>query len=172
MRLFHPLALAIAVVILSGCASGVQKLRKIDPSMSIVDVATSANATEVLQLPACHFSVRFPAKPTIQRLSVPAADQNVPWSSAILKSTEGVFRHECVCVRGMNVGRIDASFVKKRMTAFARANGLSNFGFKSLSFRDGVALDVHFISSLPVKQRPACMAWTDKTPVQMVWAES
>ncbi len=38
MRLFRPLALAIAVVILSSCASGVQKLRKIDPGMSIADV--------------------------------------------------------------------------------------------------------------------------------------
>ena len=31
-------------------------------------------------------------------------------------------------------------------------------------------LDVHFISSLPVKQRPACTAWADKRPVQSVWA--
>jgi pimeloyl-ACP methyl ester carboxylesterase len=31
-------------------------------------------------------------------------------------------------------------------------------------------LDVHFISSLPVKQRLACTAWADKMPVQMVWA--
>jgi hypothetical protein len=38
MRLFRPLALAIAVVILSGCASGLQKLRKIDPGMSMTDV--------------------------------------------------------------------------------------------------------------------------------------
>jgi hypothetical protein len=38
MRLFRPLALAIAVVILSGCASGLQKLRKIDPGMSTTDV--------------------------------------------------------------------------------------------------------------------------------------
>jgi hypothetical protein len=33
-------------------------------------------------------------------------------------------------------------------------------------------LDVCFISSLPVMQRPACMAWADKRPVQIVWAVS
>jgi hypothetical protein len=38
MRFFRFLSLVIAVVILSGCASGVQKLRKIDPGMSLVDV--------------------------------------------------------------------------------------------------------------------------------------
>lgn len=38
MRFFRFLPLVIAVVILSGCASGVQKLRKIDPGMSLVDV--------------------------------------------------------------------------------------------------------------------------------------
>ena len=32
-------------------------------------------------------------------------------------------------------------------------------------------LDVHFISSPPVKQRPACMAWADKRLVQSVEAE-
>ncbi len=32
-------------------------------------------------------------------------------------------------------------------------------------------LDVHFISSLPVKRRPACTAWADKTPVQIVEVE-
>ncbi len=32
-------------------------------------------------------------------------------------------------------------------------------------------LDVRFISSLPVMQRPACMAWADKRRVQIVWAE-
>ena len=31
-------------------------------------------------------------------------------------------------------------------------------------------LDVHFISSLPVMQRPACKVWADKRPVQIVWA--
>jgi hypothetical protein len=31
-------------------------------------------------------------------------------------------------------------------------------------------LDVHFLSSLPVKQRPTCTVWADKRPVQMVWA--
>ncbi len=35
-----------------------------------------------------------------------------------------------------------------------------------------VTLDVHFISSLPVKQRPACTAWADKRPAQIVEAES
>ena len=30
------------------------------------------------------------------------------------------------------------------------------------------ALDVHFISSLPVMQRPACTAWADKRHVQIV----
>ena len=29
-------------------------------------------------------------------------------------------------------------------------------------------LDVHFISSLPVMQRPACTAWADKRHVQIV----
>ena len=33
-------------------------------------------------------------------------------------------------------------------------------------------LDVRFISSLPVMQRPACKAWADKMHVQIVWAES
>jgi hypothetical protein len=32
------------------------------------------------------------------------------------------------------------------------------------------ALDVHFISSLPVMQRSACKAWADKRHVQIVWA--
>jgi hypothetical protein len=32
-------------------------------------------------------------------------------------------------------------------------------------------LDVHFISSPPVKQRPACMAWADKRLAQIVEAE-
>ena len=31
-------------------------------------------------------------------------------------------------------------------------------------------LDVRFISSLPVMQRPACKVWADKRPVQIVWA--
>ena len=31
-------------------------------------------------------------------------------------------------------------------------------------------LDVRFISSLPAMQRPACMVWADKRPVQIVWA--
>ena len=29
-------------------------------------------------------------------------------------------------------------------------------------------LDVHFINSLPVKQRPACTVWADKRPAQIV----
>jgi hypothetical protein len=29
-------------------------------------------------------------------------------------------------------------------------------------------LDVHFVSSLPVMQRPACKAWADTRPVQIV----
>jgi hypothetical protein len=33
-------------------------------------------------------------------------------------------------------------------------------------------LDVCFISSLPVMQRPACTAWADKKPAQIVGAES
>lgn len=102
----------------------------------------SAGAAEVIQLPTCQFSVSFPAKPTVQRLSAPAADQTIPWLSALLKSSEGVFRHECVCVRGMNNGRIDASFVKKRMTEAARSNGLSNFHFTSLPFQHGVAVEL------------------------------
>jgi hypothetical protein len=31
-------------------------------------------------------------------------------------------------------------------------------------------LDVCFISSLPVMQRPACKAWADKRHAQIVWA--
>jgi hypothetical protein len=34
-----------------------------------------------------------------------------------------------------------------------------------------LTLDVHFISSPPVKQRPACMAWADKRLAQIVEAE-
>ena len=34
------------------------------------------------------------------------------------------------------------------------------------------ALDVHFISSLPVVQRTVCKAWADTRPVQIAWAES
>ena len=34
-----------------------------------------------------------------------------------------------------------------------------------------VALDVHFISSLPVILRSACKAWVDRGPVQIVAAE-
>jgi hypothetical protein len=37
--------------------------------------------------------------------------------------------------------------------------------------QEAVTLDVRFISSLPVMQRPACMAWADKGRVQIVWAE-
>ena len=33
-------------------------------------------------------------------------------------------------------------------------------------------LDVHFISSLPVMPPPACMAWADTRPVQIVGAAS
>jgi hypothetical protein len=36
----------------------------------------------------------------------------------------------------------------------------------------GPGLDVHFISSLPVKQLSACTAWGDKKLAQIVWAES
>jgi hypothetical protein len=32
-------------------------------------------------------------------------------------------------------------------------------------------LDVRFISSLPVKRHPVCMAWVDTKPAQMAWAE-
>jgi nucleotide-binding universal stress UspA family protein len=35
-----------------------------------------------------------------------------------------------------------------------------------------VGLDVHFISSLPVKRLSACMAWGDTKPAQIVGAES
>jgi hypothetical protein len=37
---------------------------------------------------------------------------------------------------------------------------------------DPMQLDVHFISSLPVKQLSACTAWGDKKLAQIVWAES
>jgi hypothetical protein len=37
---------------------------------------------------------------------------------------------------------------------------------------DTMPLDVHFISSLPVKQLSACTAWGDKKLAQIVWAES
>ena len=33
------------------------------------------------------------------------------------------------------------------------------------------ALDVHFISSLPVKRQPVCTAWVDTKPAQIVEAE-
>ena len=33
----------------------------------------------------------------------------------------------------------------------------------------GLALDVHFISSLPVRQGHAYRAWVDSKPVQRVW---
>ena len=32
-----------------------------------------------------------------------------------------------------------------------------------------VNLDVHFISSLPVRQQPVCKAWADTRPVQSIW---
>ena len=35
--------------------------------------------------------------------------------------------------------------------------------------RHEFALDVHFISSLPVRQVHAYRAWVDSKPVQMVW---
>jgi len=35
---------------------------------------------------------------------------------------------------------------------------------------DDPSLDVRFISSLPVMQRPACKVWADKRHVQIVWA--
>jgi hypothetical protein len=34
-----------------------------------------------------------------------------------------------------------------------------------------IPLDVRFISSLPVKRHPVCMAWVDTKPAQMAWAE-
>ena len=39
----------------------------------------------------------------------------------------------------------------------------------SASLRSAVSLDVHFISSLPVRQVHAYRAWVDSKPVQMVW---
>ena len=38
------------------------------------------------------------------------------------------------------------------------------------AFDTQLALDVHFISLLPVMQRLACKAWADKRPVHIVWA--
>jgi hypothetical protein len=32
-------------------------------------------------------------------------------------------------------------------------------------------LDVHFVSPLPVMQRPACKVWADTRRVQIVWVE-
>src|SRR5258706_15410573 len=48
---------------------------------------------------------------------------------------------------------------------------------KSLRFPTPVfsmvgALDVHFISALPVVQRTVCKAWAETRPVQIAWAES
>jgi lactate dehydrogenase-like 2-hydroxyacid dehydrogenase len=34
-----------------------------------------------------------------------------------------------------------------------------------------LALDVHFVSSLPVMQRPVYRAWVDTRPVQISWVE-
>ena len=39
-----------------------------------------------------------------------------------------------------------------------------------LSDEEHLNVDVHFISSLPVMQRPVCKAWADKRHVQIVWA--
>ena len=30
-------------------------------------------------------------------------------------------------------------------------------------------LDVHFISSLPVRQQPVCKAWADTKPARSIW---
>jgi len=35
---------------------------------------------------------------------------------------------------------------------------------------DSGTLDVHFVSSLPVRRRPVYRAWVDTRPVQIVWA--
>jgi hypothetical protein len=124
----------------------------------------SVDAAEVIQLPACHFSVNFPDKPIIQQLSAPAAGQTFPWSSALLKSNKGVFRHECTCVQGMNNGRIDASFVKRRMTEAARSNGLSNFHFTSLPFEHGVAVELRGykdVSGIPATYVSRAFVTTD-----------
>jgi hypothetical protein len=51
--------------------------------------------------------------------------------------------------------------------------GLEDFmSVKEKPVYNSANLDVHFISSLPVKQRPACTAWTDKRLAQIVAAES
>jgi hypothetical protein len=39
--------------------------------------------------------------------------------------------------------------------------------YRSLSL-ELVALDVHFVSSLPVKQQPAYTAWADERPAHIV----
>jgi len=54
--------------------------------------------------------------------------------------------------------------------AGARVVGPS--GAQNKRLHRGRPLDVCFISSLPVMQRPACMAWADKRHVQIVWAVS
>ena len=41
-----------------------------------------------------------------------------------------------------------------------------------IAFTLSLALDVRFISSLPVMQRSACTAWADKKPAQIAGVES
>ena len=43
---------------------------------------------------------------------------------------------------------------------------------RALTADTALLLDVHFISSLPVKRLSACMAWGDKRPAQIAEAES
>jgi hypothetical protein len=58
-----------------------------------------------------------------------------------------------------------------------RSNGLKDIGhflgaqWTAPNASGLQSLDVHFISSPPVKQRPACMAWADKRLAQIVEAE-
>ena len=49
--------------------------------------------------------------------------------------------------------------------------GQSRRAAEGFSLNERSALDVHFISSLPVILQSACKAWVDRKPVQIVVAE-
>jgi hypothetical protein len=81
------------------------------------------------------------------------------------------------------IGAVDAPFLARLILVFMDlstgsllleqvADDRTSATWKALVDERLKVLDVCFISSLPVMQRPACMAWADKRPVQIVWAVS
>ena len=63
----------------------------------------------------------------------------------------------------------------RSLTALAQRLGVSEADAATVVTplaEDAAPLDVRFISSLPVTQRPVCKAWVDKRHVQIVWAVS